>query len=134
MSEERKRVLEMLANGKITSDEAEQLLEKLEASRADREGPNGARTSESHAIPRFLRILMGDANGDKVNIRIPLALVRTGIKLSTMVPSKASEKMKEKGIDMRPLSELQDEELMKALEELSVDVDSDGDTVRIFCE
>ena len=97
MSEERKRVLEMLANGKITSDEAEQLLEKLEASRADREGPNGARTSESRTVPRYLRILMGDANGDKVNIRIPLALVRTGIKLSTMVPSKASEKMKEKG-------------------------------------
>ena len=134
MSEERKRVLEMLANGKITSDEAEQLLKKLETSRADSEGPNGTRTSESRGVPRYLRILMGDADGDKVNIRIPLALVRTGIKLSTMVPSKASEKMKEKGIDLSPLSELQDEELMKALEELSVDVDSDGDTVRIFCE
>ena len=61
--------------------------------------------------------------------------MRTGIKLSTMVPSKVSEKMKEKGIDLSPLSELQDEELMKALEELSVDVDSpDGDSVRIFCE
>lgn len=134
MSEERKRVLEMLANGKITSDEAEQLLEKLEASRAAEEGPNGARTSGS-GVPRYLRILMGDTDGDKVNIRIPLALVRTGIKLSTMVPSKASEKMKEKGIDLSPLSELQDDELMKALEELSVDVDSpDGDNVRIFCE
>ena len=132
MSEERKRVLEMLAQGKITSDEAEQLLEKLEAARA--EGPNGAKASES-AVPRYLRILMGDAAGDKVNIRIPLALVRTGIKLSTMVPSKASEKRKETGIDLSPLSELQDDELMKALEELSVDVDSpDGDNVRIFCE
>jgi hypothetical protein len=132
MSEERKRVLEMLAQGKITSDEAEQLLEKLEASRADDEHSNGARTA---GVPRYLRILMGDADGDKVNIRIPLALVRTGIKLSTMVPSKVSEKMKEKGIDLSPLSELQDEELMKALEELSVDVDSpDGDSVRIFCE
>jgi len=132
MSEERKRVLEMLAQGKITSDEAEQLLEKLEASRADDKRSNGARTA---GVPRYLRILMGDADGDKVNIRIPLALVRTGIKLSTMVPSKASEKMKEKGIDLSPLSELQDEELMKALEELSVDVDSpDGDNVRIFCE
>ena len=136
MSEERKRVLEMLAKGKITSDEAEQLLEKLEASRGEEEGPDGAKTSESQrsGVPRYLRVLMGDADGDKVNIRIPLALVRTGIKLSTMVPSKARERMKEKGIDLSPLSELQDEELMKALEELSVDVDSDGDTVRIFCE
>ena len=134
MSEERKRVLEMLAQGKITSDEAEQLLEKLEASRADKERPNGTRAADS-GVPRYLRILMGDEAGDKVNIRIPLALVRTGIKLSTMVPSQASEKMKEKGIDLSPLSELQDQELMKALEELSVDVDSpDGDNVRIFCE
>ncbi len=136
MSEERKKVLEMLADGKITSDEAERLLERLEPhaneprpARADRSG------SGKSGIPKYLRIVVDSTEGDKVNIRVPLALVRTGINLATMLPSAASAKMKEKGIDLSPLSELQGDELLKALEELTVDVDSsNGDTVRVFCE
>ncbi len=78
---------------------------------------------------------MDSSDGDKVNIRVPLALVRTGIKLTSMLPEHASEKIKDHGIDLSQLSDLQGDELLKALEELTVDVDSsDGDTVRIFCE
>ena len=136
MSEERKRVLSMLAEGKITSDEAERLLEKLER-QADEQRLVGTETSGSRksGIPKYLRVVVDSAGGDKVNIRVPLALIRTGIKLSTMLPSKASEKMKEQGIDLGELSELRGDELLKALEELKVDVDSsNGDVVRIFCE
>ncbi len=80
--------------------------------------------------------MVDGTDGDKVNIRVPLALVRTGIKLSTMLPSTVSAKIKEKGIDLSPLSALQEDELMKALEEADrQNVDSaNGDTVRIFCE
>ncbi len=136
MSEERKKVLEMLAEGKITSDEAERLLEKLEP-RVDEQRAVRVETSESRksGTLKYLCVLVDTTDGDKVNIRLPLALVRTGIKLSTMLPSKASEKMKEQGIDLSALSELRGDELLKALEELTVNVDSsDGDTVRIFCE
>lgn len=135
MSEERKRVLEMLAQGKITAEEAERLLEKIEA-RASSEGDDSS-TNGSHrtAVPTFLRVVVESVDGDQVNIRVPLALVRTGIKLTTMLPSEASEKIRDAGIDLSQLSELQGDELMKALEELRVDVDSsDGDKVRIFCE
>jgi hypothetical protein len=84
---------------------------------------------------KYLRVVVDSSDGDKVNIRVPLALVKTGIKLSTMMPAEANEKLAEQGIDLSHLSGLKGEELIEALRDLKVDVDSnDGDTVRIFCE
>ena len=137
MSEERKKVLEMLAAGKITSEEAERLLDRLEA-RADDEqsaGAAGARPRKPGSIPKYLRVEVDSIDGDKVNVRVPLELIRAGIKLSTVLPVEASVKMREKGIDVGQLSELHGDELLKALEELTVNVDSsNGDKVRVFCE
>jgi hypothetical protein len=132
MNTEKKQVLDMLAAGKISSEEASRLLEKLETQRSI--SPSESPKSHRSKL-KYLRILVDSADGDKVNIRVPLALVRTGIKLSTMMPSHASEKIREKGIDLTQLSSLEGDELTEALRELAVDVDSsDGDTVRIFCE
>jgi hypothetical protein len=38
---------------------------------------------------------------------VPLSLVRTGIKLSTMLPPKVSVKLNENGIDLSQLSKLE---------------------------
>jgi hypothetical protein len=52
-----------------------------------------------------------------------------------MIPVAASEELKKQGVDLSGLSTLQGEELIEALRELNVDVDSaNGDTVRVFCE
>jgi hypothetical protein len=161
MSEERRKVLEMLAAGKITAEDADRLLEKL-ASRGGgasspseplktagdvaRVVPVGSPTSfvlvtDPPAAPsarrplRFLRIIVNSKSQDTVNIRVPLAFVRTGLKLTSMVPAKVQGRLHEEGIDLSGLSALKGEELIEALRELKVDVDSpDGDTVRIFCE
>lgn len=136
MSTERRQVLEMLAEGKISAEEAEKLLEKLQASRE--EGPRGSGIEAKDtpgAAPKFLRVIVNSTEGDEVNIRVPLALVRTGIRLSTMLPSHANEKLAEKGIDLSQLSGLEGDELVEVLKDLTVDVDSaKGDKVRIFCE
>jgi hypothetical protein len=80
-------------------------------------------------------VLVDSSDGDKVNVRVPLALIRTGIKLTTILPEDATEKMAAKGVNLGALGELDDAELYEALKELQVDVDStDGDTVRVFCE
>lgn len=135
MSEERKKVLELLAAGKITSDEANRLLEKLESPRESESSGQGDASPSRPVAPKYLRVLVDGTNGDTVNVRIPLVLVKTGIKLSTMLPSNATARMKEKGIDLGHLSELQGDELLEALQEFTVNVDSsDGDTVRVFCE
>jgi len=135
MSEERKKILEMLAAGKITSEEAERLLDKLGATPGEPQSNGSAADSGTTRPPRWLRVVVDSNDGDKVNIRVPLALVRTGIKLSTLLPSQATEKMRAQGIDLSHLGELDGDELLRAIQDLTVDVGaSTGETVRIFCE
>jgi hypothetical protein len=138
MSTERKQVLEMLAQGKISAEDADRLLDKLAGSGGQTEGAAGAAAGDvkgSTPAPKFLRVQVDDKDGDHVNVRIPMFLVRTGIKLSTMLPSRVGRKLTENGIDLSQLSGLDGDELVQALRELTVDVHSDdGDRVRVFCE
>jgi hypothetical protein len=129
MSTERRQILDMLAQGKITPEDAERLLEKLAAPKPAESQP------ASGAAPKYLRVTVDSSDGDKVNVRVPLALVRTGIKLSAMMPKGAGEKLQESGIDLSHLSSLKGDALVEALRELTVDVNSsDGDKVKVFCE
>jgi len=133
MSEERKKILEMLAAGKITAEEAERLLDKIEATPAD-EANTGSRTGDPKKI-KYLRVLVDGAEGDKVNVRVPINLIRTGIKLSAVLPIHASKKLDDQGLDLNGLAKMADEDLIEALADLQVDVDSsDGEVVRVFCE
>ena len=145
LSAERRQVLEMLAQGKITPEDADRLLDKLESAAPPAADPSAAglkmirevtgSADRVPANPKFLRVQVDSSDGDKVNIRVPLALVRTGVKLSAMMPKDANETLSEKGIDLSNLSSLKGEELIEALRDLTVDVNSsDGDKVRIFCE
>ena len=85
--------------------------------------------------PKFLRVLVCSEDGDRVNVRVPMALIRTGIKLGALLPKDARNQMEKSGVDLSALSELDPEELVQSLAALTVDVDSeDGDQVRIFCE
>jgi hypothetical protein len=159
MSEERKKVLELLAGGKITADEADRLLERLQGRGQGGQG-HGMGWGRRHRVraaviglapgedapatadgdegprplPRYLRVLVNGAEGESVNIRVPLKLVRTGIKLGAMLPKDAKMKIEAKGIDLESLSGKGGDELIEALEELQIDVEDGKDTVRIFCE
>jgi hypothetical protein len=134
MSEERRQVLELLANGKITAEQAERLLDKLASAQA-KEPAASAPGGESKAKPKFLCVVVDGAGGDKVNVRVPLALVRSGIKLAAVLPEGAQAKLSERGLDLGQLSQLDADQLVEALRELQVDVDSEtGDTVRVCCE
>ncbi len=138
MSTERKQVLEMLAEGKISAADADRLLDKIAGSARQAEGGAGTTAGEARGTnptPKYLRVEVEARDGEHVNIRVPMFLVRTGIKLSTMMPSKVSRRLSENGIDLSQLSGLDGEELERALRELTVDVHSDkGDRVRVYCE
>jgi hypothetical protein len=136
MSAETKKVLEMLAAGQITAEDADKLLEKLGTSAT---GTASHAAAEEAAGPgqkfRFLRVVVDKPDGDQVNIRVPLAFVRSGMKLLGVLPPQVSAKLAEKGIDLSALRELQREDLAEDLKDLHVDVDSkNGEKVRIFCE
>ena len=131
MSRERKQVLEMLAEGKVSAEDAERLLDKL--GRSSEPSEDAAPRSEKRP-PKYLFVKIAATEGEGVNIRLPMALVRTGMKLTSLIPHQVTEALAEEGIDLSKLSGLEGEELIEALEELTVDMESEGESVRIFCE
>lgn len=155
MNENRRQVLEMLAAGKITADEAERLLSALEPEtrgtagefNGKTAGPNGA-TVKTRA--KYLRVLVeadesmtGMKGQTTVNVRVPMQLLRAGVRLASLIPAQAHEQLDEAlsrhGVPLT-LSQIKPEnleELIDHLEDLTVDVNgSEGNAtkVRVFCE
>lgn len=138
MNEERKKVLEMLAAGKITAEEAERLLDKL-AGTASNSGSSTeappASGAPGAAKPKYLRIVVDAPGKDQVNMRVPLSLVGTGRRLLAVMPQRVSERLSEYGIDAGIFSLENCENLEAAIRELNVDVErGNGKKVRIYCE
>ena len=137
MSEDRKRVLEMLAAGKIDVDEAERLLAALAPEPAG--APGGA--APPPAPGRHFRIRVtrkaGEGPGKNVDIRIPLSLVEGGMRLGAMIPGcgeAVTEHLRRKGIDL-DVTRLDPEKIETVLHDLGeMDIDDGKAHVRISCE
>lgn len=151
MSVERRKVLEMLKDGKITPDEAEKLLDRLGSTLSNAVQATPVNGTEVEVAPaagahdgagegqskplRYLRIIVDSPKRDNVNVRVPLGLIRTGLKLSTLMPKRVNQRLSERGIDLSHLGDLNGEALNAALAELNIDVESgNGDKVHICCE
>jgi hypothetical protein len=144
MSEERLKVLQMLSSGQVSAEEAERLLDALER-------PSVAATATvvpPPVRPRYLRIEVRQEGGEDgpvmVNVRVPIQLLRAGVKLASVIPpqvqSHVNEALRERGVPF-DLSRLRPEdldELIEHLQDLTIDVDQQGDKetvkVRVFCE
>ena len=137
MSEDRKKVLEMLAEGKISVDEAERLLEALKKNTTEM-SPQTALTETLNNLPKYLFVKVDAVDGDKVNIRVPLKLVKAGIKLQALLPQDAQDKinakLNKKGLNLEDFRAENFKDILDALAEFEVNVDdSSGDKVRIYC-
>jgi len=136
MSVETKKVLEMLAEGKITQEDAERLLDKLAAAKEPTEnaGPEKQESPNTATPRKFLRILI-NGEGKDVNVRVPLSFVRTGVGLMAVLPPRVADRLNDKGFDLSALKDLKGDELNEALNTLNINIDSsDGKHVRVFCE
>jgi hypothetical protein len=140
MNEDRKRILGMLAEGKITADEAERLLDALGAAPA----AASAAPPRSNNRPKYFRVEV-DANDaaegrTKVNVRVPMQLLRAGVRLSALIPPRARDEvnaaMAREGIpfDINQLKPENLEDLIEHLGDFTVDVDDDRAKVRVYCE
>ena len=76
MSEEKRIILEMVKDGKISVDEAEQLLEKANPG----ESMDETSVVKKPNSKKFLRIRVTEEDEVKVNIKIPMALAKVGLK------------------------------------------------------
>lgn len=144
MSENQKKILQMLAEGKISVDEAQRL---LSLTGTEKETLNESNSTASKSAPRYLHVVVEPKPGTapehrhgRVNVRVPFGLIRAGMKLATLIPPEAADKvndaMKEKGMsfDMRHLKIEDIEELISALHDSEVNVDTDDETVRVYAE
>lgn len=133
MNDNRRQILDMLAQGKITADEAERLIAAVERSPV-----------QASETVKYLRVLV-DANDEqegptKVNVRVPMQLLRAGVRLTGIIPARAREQvndaLRKEGIafDINNLTPQNLEEMVEHLRDLTVDVDNEHAKVRVFCE
>ena len=155
MNENRKQILNMLAAGKLTADEAERLLIALEpessGNASDFAGMNGnLKGAAVKTRAKYLRVLVeadesmtGMKGSTTVNVRVPMQLLRAGVRLAALIPQQAHDQLdqalNQHGVPLT-LSQIKPEnleELIDHLEDLTVDVEGkEGNTtkVRVFCE
>jgi hypothetical protein len=140
MNESRKAILEMLAEGKITAHEAEQLIAALEPDPPP--APSGLEARPKGKV-KYLRVEVHNVdNGEqgRVNVRVPLQLLRAGVQLAALIPpqalSAANAELGRSGVpfDLTQIKPEQLEALVEHLDEVTVEVDQPDAKVRVFCE
>ncbi|MBU1319197.1 MAG: hypothetical protein KKG33_01100 [candidate division Zixibacteria bacterium] len=143
MSDDRSKILGMLKSGKISVSEAEELLDAL--GKTTEKSSEPAAKPESCGRAKYLCVMVQADEGrhgkcENVNIRVPLALVRAGVKMGSVIPTHAREKidgaLKEKGlnIDLENIDDAQIEQIVESLRDLNIDISSDNEKVRVYCE
>jgi hypothetical protein len=130
-TEERIQILKMVQEGKISAEEAAQLLEALE----EGDKPQSARVEsvppEPQPLgraPRWLRVRVTDTDSGRprVNVRLPISMVKVGLKMGTRFSPEIE------GLDTN--------ELMKMIESgeigqiVDVQDEKDGEHVEVYLE
>jgi hypothetical protein len=166
MNENRRQILNMLAANKITAEEAERLLAALESigsggaegfpngSSSASVAANGGRADASKNHAKYLRVLVeaeegidgskGPKGPTTVNIRVPMQLLRAGVRLASLIPAQAhqhlDDALSQHGVPLT-LSQIKPEnleELIDHLEDLTIDVAAKENhsnvKVRVFSE
>ena len=77
MSEEKRIILEMVKEGKISVEEAEKLLDKANSGESFEETPKIKKPNSK----RFLRVRVTEEDKVKANVNIPIALAEVGLNL-----------------------------------------------------
>jgi hypothetical protein len=140
MNEQRTDVLDLLADGKITAQQAEQLIVALERDRPPAASSLDIRPKNK---PKYLRLMVDTVeNGEpgRINVRVPLQLLRAGVQLVALVPpqalDRANAELTKSGvpIDLKQLKPEQLEVLVDHLDEVTLEVDQPDAKVRVFCE
>jgi hypothetical protein len=147
----------MLAEKKISADEAYRLLSAVDSGEGGHGNTGKDNTGHEHTgrqemgiktKPKYLRVSVTPAEGntdpahaERVNVRVPMSLIRAGIKLTSLIPpealDKANKALKEKGInfDVRNIKSEDLEELIEAMGDMQIDVEgSKGEKVKVFVE
>lgn len=144
LSVSKQKIVDLLVQDKVSIDDAFRLLGRANESVRTNDGseefgnnsPSAAAVARfsSKKRPKFLRVLIQDGDSEKVDVRVPLKLVKLGMVSSDFVPQGVLDAVTEHGIDFENLSGLSDDDFYEAFGNISVDIVDDDSTVRVFCE
>jgi hypothetical protein len=151
-SDDTRRILDMLSQGKITVDEADRLIKAMSADRPAETAATDTATDDRQRI-RWFRINIHKPAKDPthrpkdVNIRVPIAVVKGGMRLGAIIATfageNAAQRMKERGLDLDlstingDLSRMNGAEFdtfLKSLDDTNIEIDDGKSQVRITCE
>jgi hypothetical protein len=131
MSDPLERVLELVASGRLTADEAAPILEALEANGATRDaapgaadagdGPTGPTGATDPGKARYARVEVRERGRRVVDLRVPISLGRFAL---ARVP----------GLSREQISEVEEAVVSGARGPIFDVEDADGDGVRIVLE
>jgi hypothetical protein len=128
MDEEKLMILKMLQEGKISADEAANLLDALDSGKETKKTANKQEEKSSGKPGRWFRVVVTDSVTGRVrtNIRIPLGVINAGMKM---------------GAHFAPqMTGMSNEEILKAVQSgttgqiFDIYDDEDGERVEIFIE
>jgi hypothetical protein len=144
MNEHRRRILDMLAAGKITADEAEKLISAL----SDTEAPTaGATTPDAEEPGKYLRVeitkpAQHGLREKNVKIRVPVSILKSGLKLGSLLRFNDDRwggrwsRLKVGGLDIdtSQFDAAQLDTLLTQVGDVSIDVDNGKATIRVVRE
>ena len=130
MKEEITKVLTMVQEGKLDSDEATELIQALKEKES---AP--AKVKGSNYLDKMLKIRVMSEEGDKVNVNLPLRLIKIALKTGLSIASAIPESAKY----VKDINVLDVELILEAIEnELSgqiVDIETEkGEKVSVVIE
>lgn len=138
MTEERRQILEMLASGKINADEADRLLGAVQSAPTT----STATAIQAKPGPKFIRVMVDAKEGKDrkpvhINVRVPIALLRAGVRFASLIPTSAQERVNEElrkqgmTFDVSQIKPENLNELIDHLQDVSVDITDEDDDVKI---
>lgn len=127
MNDEMKRILTMVENGKLTSDQAAVLIDSFEEKTEKKLLPE-----DSPYLNRILKLRVHSETNDNINVNVPIRLVKvllqTGIGIASKIPQAQTYT---ENIDVELLLAAIDSELVGEIVNAKL---ANGDSINVYVE
>ncbi|HWR22239.1 MAG TPA: hypothetical protein VN366_02080 [Feifaniaceae bacterium] len=138
---DKSRILNMLREGHITVEEAEELLRALEQAQVSA-APVPLKDARGRKAGHKLRVVVDAGENSqkaKVNVNIPVSLIRTiGPIIAKNLPAEAKQELDKAGVDLLAIMDSIEQLIESGIEEDIVNVDvgegPDVSKVRVYVE
>jgi hypothetical protein len=138
MKEERKRILEMLSDGKINVQEANELIETSIKKETVMNLQNRGSSDKFIYVSVEPKDTDGGRKIGRVFVKVPFALIKAGFNIAGLIPKDAQVEinngLKKQGMnfDFTDLNPENVKDIMASLEELTVEVDNEDSLIRVY--